>query len=165
MTTLQFKQPKTLQHSFIILHENKEIGSLAYAGMRHRKAEARMNSHVWSFAQEGLLGRKIEITSQDNEETLSASRVSGLRQVWSVRLNDVTYQFKSYGMGMRSHYAWADESGDKQITYANGGFIKSHGDIEVAEDTLLSSSAQLLIPLGLFLGLNQDENYVSVAAG
>ena len=153
---LQFTQPKALRHAFVITENNVEVGSLEYEGLAHRKATAQLEGSAVRFVRKGFITTKIEVLQTESQQPI-AEYSKPLFKGGSITLANKTYHFGSKGGILKSHYAWMDEQDNIVIAYEYGGFIKSGGDITIMTNVPTAATI-ILVPLGLFIALNTDED-------
>lgn len=157
-TTLGIEQPKARKHAFVITQDGEQVGSLEYANVMHRQANAALYTGEWHFAHKGITDTKTAVTLKDTDDIIANFTDPLFKRKGVLSVEDETYLFQTNGMSFKSKYAWTDSSGDKLVTYSYGGFLKTVGEIAVAEAMLDRPERRFLIPLGLFLGLNQDNS-------
>lgn len=166
MKVLQFEQPKAMKHAFVIIQDEEEIGSVTYTSLSHRKARATILGTEWDFIEKGLLGNKVSVLDGRTQQEFAHYQKPFFKK-GIVHIHDKPYTFRSKGF-IKSHCFWDDADGNELVAYNYGGLLKTRGDITVDEQLLQDPKLRLLIPLGMFVAFNADEDEaasVSAATG
>lgn len=155
MTTLHFEQMSAFKHVFQILYNGKKVGALEYTSSAHGQADGIMKGQTWHFTEKGILNLRVLVMNQANEQVALYAKPF-LKRKGTVMIDGRQFGFKPKGLGLKSRYVWTDDAGHEIIAYAQGGLWKLKGDIEIRQE--LSKQIAVLVPLGMFIGLNRDED-------
>jgi hypothetical protein len=165
--TLDIKQPSMWQSSYQISDAGALVGGLDYAGLFRSRVSASMVDGSWRFVKHsGLAGGEVAVLpndpKSDSAEPLATYRWPALRQTGTVTWQgrELTFKVATF----RSRYSWLDKDGSELAVYKMDGFLKRRGNVEVSDALLQLPSYQMLIPLGLYLGM-EVESANSAAAG
>lgn len=159
--TLLFSQPKALQYAFIIEENDTQIGSLSYKKFAHRQANAVINGKEWKFAKKGIIHNKILAYQGGSEEPAAIYSRSLIKSKGKVTLNSKEYFLQKEGI-LHSKYVWTDQQDVDVITYVFGGVFKTKGEITILDSNEIPW--ELLVLLGLFAGLDTEEDGASATA-
>lgn len=167
-TTLHVNQTSALKRVFTITDMDEKVqGVLTYANSLksglHTQAEATYSNQRWAFTTKGIVASYVDIVDLQTGITHEkAYKRTALSRKGIIELNGQTYSFQHDGLGfLHSHYAWMHDN-KPFIHFTNGGFIRANGSIEVTNKE--EASAPLLIMLGLFIGLNADDDSAAVGS-
>lgn len=160
--SLTVMQPSILKNSYLLLDKETLVGRLDRTGIFRHKIIASIDGHSWRFVKKSSLRQTlVTVMPLDNDEPVAVYRRPGLRQTGSVTLNDTEYRLKV--SAWKSRYTWSDKDDNPLATYTLGGFFKRSGTIEIADPLLIISNYELLLPLGLYLGMEVEDSNSSVA--
>lgn len=165
---LLFRQPDIKRYQFEITQDTTTdndqsgvVGTLSYAKVRHNQANAGMGNETWSFKRKTLGG--IVISDSETQRPIATYRKPFFSRVGVIALGNDRYNFGPSRTTHGSH-SWTDSAGTELVTYADHTGIKRSGEILIAETTQ-KPQEDMLIPLGLFMKLNQQEDAATAVTG
>lgn len=152
-----------MKSNYLFLDDGKTVGHLEQTGIFKPKVRGSMDEHRWRFVGSSSLkkGTEVAVLPLDSDEILATYHRPALRQTGSLQLGGTEYAFK---VGTwKSRYTWTrksdsdSEESEPLVTISMGGFFKSSGTVEVTDAALQLPDYQLLLVLGLYLGMDVDE--------
>lgn len=165
--TYRIQQPTWLQSNYLIFdgEGQAEAGRLEYKGWFQQRASGTMGSQSWRFVKRTSLTRsQVDVVPADNADDSSpvlTYSCAALRQTGSLELHGQQLTFAV--ASLRSHYRWLDTDGNELAIYKMHGIFKRSGTIEVGDTLLKIEDYEILIPLGLYLGMNVESTNAAAA--
>lgn len=162
--SLTIRQPKLMQRSYLLFDGDKVVGRLDQTGVFRTRTTASIGNRTWRYIKKsGLRETVVIVTLLDSDEAVATYSRSAFRQTGSLLLDGAEYPFK---VGVwKSRYTWNDKDGEALVTFNMGGFFKRSGNIEITDLALTIPDYELLLPLGLFLGMDVEDSNAAVAGG
>lgn len=158
--TLHYSKPSVFRHEFQILRDGEQIGAVNYDGIRHRQADAYLDNGAVHIQQSGLVRSEVKVTQSNSDKVMAVYKEPMLGRTGRLAIGDAEYTFGKVGkkIALKPSYAWKDADGRELITYRRTSVIKSAGEIVVADAASTIDSRRIMIPLGLFIYLNREED-------
>lgn len=162
---LTWKQPGIFSSKYEIYKEGKLFATLDCKGLFNRWALAKVGEDEWKFKTEGSWKQRVKVFKNKSDTPLiefKSGVFSGSGKLKQTNKPELNLKNTNW---WGSRHSWMNKEKNEIIRYKTGGFLKSHGEIEITKEAKENFDWLPLSLLGLYqVHLEFEESAAAVAA-